>query len=131
MGSARGGRLALRAGHTLAENISNLTRDFPVNERGYFGIRGKGARASTRIIESGNPARTASKFAHLAASNPTATRMIDGKGIVWKMRDGGVVSYRYYSSSPDRSPVVELSLVKVPGVRDQKIHFVKKAGRQR
>ncbi len=42
-----------------------------------------------------------------------------------RMRDGTIITYRRYSNS-DGTPVVELSLVGAPGVKNQKIHFVKK-----
>ena len=66
------------------------------------------------------------EFAHLAAYSPTTTVFIEGKGVVWTMRDGTVVTHRFVSSSGDRSPVVELNVHNVSNVKSQKIHFVKR-----
>lgn len=125
MGLGGGGGLALARGRSLADNLSSLKASYPLNASGYFGKKGKG-RSGTRNIESGNPSRTAWDFAHTAAYSPVTTETIAGKGIVWTMRDGNVVSYRYTSSSKDHSPVVELKVHGIPGLRSQKIHFVKK-----
>lgn len=46
--------------------------------------------------------------------------------MVYRMRDGSVITHRYVSSSKDKSPVVELKVKNVSGVKSQKIHFVKK-----
>lgn len=51
------------------------------------------------------------------------------KGYIMRMADGALITYRYASSSPDRSPVVELTAGKASGVKTQKIHFVKRSSR--
>ena len=51
---------------------------------------------------------------------------IEGKGMVYRMRDGSVVSHRHVSSSKDGSPVVELKVKNASGIKSQKIHFVRK-----
>lgn len=40
------------------------------------------------------------------------------------MTDGTLVTYRYISSSRDRSPAVELRIKNLDRVKSQKIHFV-------
>lgn len=50
----------------------------------------------------------------------------EGKGMMYRMRDGSVVSHRYVSSSKDGSPVVELKVKNASGIKSQKIHFVRK-----
>ena len=124
MGSGSGVPLSLSGGKSLEENLNTLKKTFRLNKNGYFGTKGKG-RSNTRNISSKNPSRTAWDFAHIAAYSPMGTTTIAGKGTIWTMKDGGIVSYRYYSSSNDRSPVVELKVRNIPGVRSQKIHFTK------
>lgn len=126
MGLASGGVgiTALVGGNTLEENLSRLVEKFPVSESGYFGKRGHG-KHYIRNIESNNPARTAAEFAQLASMYPSSVSVIKGKGMVYTLRDGGVVSYRYFSSS-DGTPVVELTTNGISGIKNQKIHFVLK-----
>ena len=128
MGTGSGGSAAitaLRGGNRLDENMAKLSSKFPVTSKGYFGQPGQG-RKHTRNIESDNPARTAAEFASLASRNPVSTIPIQGKGMIYRMRDGSVISHRYVSSSKDGSPVVELKVKNASGVKSQKIHFVKK-----
>lgn len=126
MGLGSGSSLAIVSGRTFSDNLAALKNDYPLNSSGYFGTKGKG-RSKTRNIEASNPLKAAWDFAHLASFNPMKTVTIVGKGLRWTMRDGSVVSLRYYSSS-DGSPAVELNVHNVPGVKSQKIHFVKKEG---
>lgn len=125
MGAGSGGTTALRGGKTLKDNIFDLKAKFPVTESGYFGKPGQG-RKLTRNIESDNPARTAAEFTGIASRYPVSSICINGKGMIYRMRDGSVITHRYVSSSEDRSPVVELKVKNAPGIRSQKIHFVKK-----
>lgn len=112
-------------GNALTDNIPSLKERFPTTANGYFGKPGKG-RKHTRNIESSNPARTAAEFASVASKNPISCTAIEGKGMVCRMRDGSIVSHRFVSSSKDGSPVVELKVKNAPGIKSQKIHFVKK-----
>lgn len=125
MGTGSGGPSALRGGNSLIDNMSALASRFPVTPSGYFGKPGRG-RSHTRNIESGSPARTAAEFAGLAARTPVSAVPIEGKGMVYRMRDGSVVTHRCVSSSKDGSPAVELKIKQASGVKSQKIHFVKK-----
>ena len=125
MGQGDGATLALPNGRSLSDNLAALKASFPLNSSGYFGNKGHG-RSGTRNIEADSPLQAAWDFAHTAAYSPMATTTIAGKGVVWTMRDGNVVSHRFVSSSADHSPVVELKVHGIPGLRSQKIHFVKK-----
>ena len=120
MGSAKGDTMALRAGRSLEENLEELVKHFPVDERGYFGTRGVSRKERIRNIATEAPGRTA---AAMAAANPSVVRPLPDKGFMWIMRDGGRVTYRWTSTS-DGTPVVELSCNGVLGIADQKIHFV-------
>lgn len=115
----------LRGGNTFGDNIAELKSIFPTNGKGYFGKPGKG-RKHTRNIESDNPARTAAEFAGIASRSPVSSIPIEGKGMMYRMRDGSIIAHRYVSSSRDGSPVVELKVKNVSGVRSQKIHFTKR-----
>ncbi len=125
MGLGSGGTYALRAGRSFKEDIDELTKRFHLNSSGYFGTSGKG-RSHTRIIECSSPIKDAFDFANLAGYSPSSTKTITGKGIIRTMRDGTVISYRFYSKSKDHSPVVELNISNFDAVKSQKIHFVKK-----
>lgn len=123
MGSARGGVMALYVGGKLEDNLQELLKHFDVDANGYFGTKGKSKHSRIRNIASDNPGRTAAEFAYMAAANPSVTRPIPGKGFTWVMRDGGIVTYRWTSSS-DGTPVVELECKGISGIANQKIHFV-------
>lgn len=123
MGLGSGGG-ALKGGNRLIDNLGKLKDRFQLNNRGYFGIKGKG-RDYTRNIESSNPARTAAEFAAIAGENPVSAVAIEGKGMVYRMRDGSVITHRF-SSTSDGTPVVDINVKDVPGVKAQKIHFTKK-----
>ncbi len=116
---------ALRGGNRLDDNIADLVSKFPATPKGYFGRPGQG-RKHTRNIESDNPARTAAEFASIASRSHVSAIPIEGKGMMYRMRDGSIVSHRYVSSSKDGSPVVELKVKNASGIKSQKIHFVKK-----
>lgn len=123
MGTGSGETTALRGGSTLSDNVSDLKSKFPVNSKGIFGRRGQG-RGHTRNIDSSNPARTAAEFAGTASRGSVSAIPIEGKGMMYRMRDGSVISHRY--TSRDGSPVVELKVKNTSGIRSQKIHFTKK-----
>lgn len=127
MGTGGGGGAitALKSGNTLEDNIAELKEKFPITGSGYFGKKGQG-RKYTRNIESDNPARKAAEFAAIAGRNPVSSIPIKGKGMTYRMRDGSIVTHRYVFSSKDGSPVVELMVKNVSGVKSQKIHFTKK-----
>ena len=116
MGTGSGGVAALRGGNVLADNVPSLKGKFPTTASGYFGKPGKG-RKHTRNIESSNPARTAAKFASIASKNPVSCIAIEGKGMIYRMRDGSIIGHRPVSSSKDGSPVVELKVKNALGIK--------------
>lgn len=124
MGSGPG-PMALWAGRTFVDNLPELSERFALKPSGHFGSKTP-RNGRVRIIESVDPAKDAYDFQSPAGNNPSVFKVIDGgKGHVMRMRDDTIITYRRYSNS-DGTPVVELSLVDAPGVRNQKIHFVKK-----
>jgi hypothetical protein len=123
MGLGSGGG-ALRGGNRFSDNVPNLISRFKLNNNGYFGTKGKGGKG-TRNLDSNNPAKTAAEFSAIASKAYVSARPIPGKGTIYRMRDGGYIIYRRISSS-DGSPVVELSVNNVAGIRNQKIHFTRR-----
>lgn len=112
-------------GNTFAQNLTEAMSVVPLRKNGYFGDKSthKGARY-VRTFESSNPSRTAYEFAAKASKNFASMTTIPGKGYIMKMRDGTLITYRYVSSSRDRSPAVELKVRDLKRVKSQKIHFV-------
>ncbi len=113
--------------HSINENIKKLS-DFYMFSNGYFGSRGDSTRESTRHIESSTPISTSINFYNKLTYGGIEKALPNGKGVVTKLQDGSIVSYRKISSS-DGSPVVDINIKysnNTGGVRQQKIHFVKK-----
>ena len=123
MGVGSGGA-PLKGGNRFSDNASELLKRFKLNSSGYFGAKGAGGKG-VRNLDSGNPARTAAEFAGIASKAYVSAKPIPGKGTVYRMRDGGYIIYRRTSSS-DGTPVVELSVNGVAGIKDQKIHFTRR-----
>lgn len=123
MGVGSGGA-PLKGGNRFSDNAPELLKRFKLNSNGYFGAKGTGGKG-VRNLDSGNPARTAAEFAGIASKAYVSAKPIPGKGTVYRMRDGGYIIYRRTSSS-DGTPVVELSVNGVAGIKDQKIHFTRR-----
>ena len=73
-----------------------------------------------------DPLGTAKEFFNLATKNSVLkTNLPNGNGIKAEMKDNTIITIRPVSSSPDRSPAINISN-KIPGrIKDQKIHFIK------
>lgn len=123
MGVGSGGA-PLKGGNRFSDNAPDLIKRFKLNSSGYFGTKGKGGKG-VRSLDSRSPARTAAEFAGIASKSYVSARPIPGKGTIYRMRDGGYIIYRRTSSS-DGTPVVELSVNSVAGIKDQKIHFTRR-----
>ena len=99
----------------------------PLSRSGRFGAKSATSRGDVRVFECTDPARTAYTFAQKASRGFVSMTPIQGKGYIMRMNDGTLITYRYISSSADRSPVVELKIKNLKRVRTQKIHFVKRS----
>ena len=127
MGKAMHGRFQGTAGsfsssNTLNDNLPKLTKKYPL-KNGYFGPRGSG-RKYVRIMKCKDPLGTAKEFYRIATKNhETETPSPGGK--VAKMRDGTEITIRPASSSPDKSPAVDINMASPGQVNKQKIHFIK------
>ena len=111
------------AAHTLNDNLPELTKKYPLSKDGYFAPRGKRGNY-VRIMKCKDPLGTAKDFYILAAKNHKTEEPIPG-GKVATMRDESSITFRPVSSSPDRSPAVDINISSPGRVNRQKIHFIK------
>ena len=117
---------SLSTGNTIRDNLAEAMAVVPLKKSGYFADASKHkGRKRVRVYACSNPARTASEFANKMTKNYVSLAPIEGKGYCCTMRDGSKITYRWISSSKDRSPVVELTIRNFKRVKSQKIHFVK------
>lgn len=108
---------------SLDQNLSATITVYPT-ENGYFGI--KGSSWGIREIHSRNHEATAKDFFNRIAKGGILDLKTIKGGIVSRLKDGSVVSYRKITSS-NNSPAVEIRFRKLSsryGINDQKIHFV-------
>ena len=127
MGKGMHGRFQGTAGsasskHTLNDNLPKLTTKYPL-KNGYFAPRGSGNN-HVRIMKCKDPLGKAKEFYRLATKNHETETPIPG-GKVAKMRDGTEITIRPVSSSPDKSPAVDIKITSPGQVNRQKIHFIK------
>ncbi len=114
--------------HTIADNLSEVTKHFPLTAEGFFGTPGK--NHGVRHIESSAPISTAYEFFNRLIEGYDTIEPItykDGKrkGCKVYMNDGSVITFRRKSTS-DGTPAVDINIKTVGRVRPHKIHFVKK-----
>ncbi len=130
MGKAMHGRFQGTAGsssssNTLNDNLPKLTKKYPLSKDGYFAPRGGGDNY-VRVMKCKAPLGTAHDFYKLATQNHIKeTRIPGGKGKYAEMRDGTTITIRPVSSSPDKSPAVDIKITSPGRVKGQKIHFIK------
>lgn len=130
MGKGAHGRFQGTAGsssssHTLNDNLPKLTQKYPLSKDGYFAPRGDGGN-HVRVMKCKDPLGTAKDFYRLATKNYIYQEKIPGGiGNVAEMRDGTRITFRPVSSSPDKSPAIDIRRVSFGQVKRQRIHFVK------
>ena len=108
---------------SLDQNLNSVSLSYPISN-GYFGI--KGSSYGIREIHSRNHEKTAKDFFNKIARGGILDLQTIKGGVVSRMKDGTVVSYRKITSS-NNSPAVEIRFRKLDskfGIKDQKIHFV-------
>ena len=131
MGKGTHGRFQGTAGsasskHTLNDNLPKLTKKYPLSKDGYFGTPASKKDNYVRHIASKDPLGTAKEFYKLATKNHIKeTPIPGGKGNYAKMHDGTTITIRPVSSSPDKSPAVDINIASPGRVNKQKIHFIK------
>lgn len=109
---------------SLDQNIASTTSTYPLTN-GYFGV--KGSSFGIREIHSRNHEETAKQFFNKIAKGGILDLQTIKGGVVSRMKDGTIISYRKITSSSN-SPAVEIRFRKLDskyGIKDQKIHFVK------
>lgn len=109
---------------SLDQNISATISSYSISN-GYFGV--KGASYGVREIHSRNHEAAAKDFFNKIAKGGMLDLKTIAGGVVSRLKDGTVVSYRKITKSPN-SPAVEIRFRNAKskyGINDQKIHFVK------
>ena len=110
--------------HKFIDNIPSLLGKYKCNN-GFFGTKGRGRRF-TRNIYSKDPIKEAKCFFELAGNGGVFKTLDNGRGIVSKLEDGTIISFRKISTS-DGTPVVEINIRQsksILQIKGQKIHFV-------
>lgn len=108
---------------SLEDNVNNIKASYPLSD-GYFGVKGSSRRI--REIHSKNHEAVAKDFFNTIAKGGILDLKTIPGGVVSRLKDGTVVSYRKITSSFN-SPAVEIRFRSVDskyGIKDQKIHFV-------
>ena len=109
--------------HSLEDNIALTTIIYPLID-GCFGQKGKSR--GVREIHSRNYEAVAKNFFNAIARGGILDLCTIEGGVVSRMKDGSVISYRRITSSVN-SPAVEIRFRKLTskyGIKNQKIHFV-------
>lgn len=102
---------------TVGYNAHKMRKKYPTTKDGYFGVKGK----SSRVIYSKNHVKESKQFYSEISKGGKETSLPNGHGVQKTMRDGGKVTYREKTSTPN-SPAVDLG--KMQGkIKNQKIHF--------
>lgn len=109
--------------HSLSDNIGTVKLSYPI-VNGFFGTKGRSERV--REIHSVNHEAAAKDFFNKIAKGGILDLQTIRGGVISRLKDGTIISYRKITSSPN-SPAVEIRFrtndLKC-GVKDQKIHFV-------
>ena len=129
MGKGAHGRFKGTAGsspssNTLNDNLPKLTKKYPL-KNGYFGPRGSG-RKYVRIMKCKDPLGTAKEFYKIATHKSLSKENLDNTvGQKAVLKGGTTITFRAVSSSPDKSPAIDIKRVSPGQVKGQKIHFIK------
>ena len=109
--------------HSLEDNANEI-KSFYTLSNGFFGVKGRPRRV--REIHSKEHEKTAKDFFNRIAKGGILDLKTIPGGVISRLKDGTIVSYRKITSSPN-SPAVEIRFRSVDskyGIKDQKIHFV-------
>lgn len=109
--------------HSFEDNINDIKASYTLSN-GFFGAKGKSRRV--REIHSKDHEKAAKDFFNTIAKGGILDLKTIPGGVISRLKDGTVVSYRKITSSPN-SPAVEIRFRSVDskcGIKDQKIHFV-------
>ncbi|MBQ7340405.1 MAG: hypothetical protein IJW43_06095 [Clostridia bacterium] len=110
---------------TVDFNAFRIRRKYPLSKHGYFGVSGE----NRRVIYANNHHREAKSFFSKLSRGGRKKDALKKKTLrnnidIRVMRDGGHVTYREKTSTPN-SPAVDLGRL-TGKVKNQRIHFLKK-----
>ena len=105
---------------TVDYNANKNRKRYPTTKSGYFGEQGE----NKRIIYSKNQVKESKRFYCKIGKGGEEKLLTNGHGKQKIMKDGGIVTYRKETSTPN-SPAVDLGKMKGK-VKNQRIHFIKK-----
>lgn len=113
-----------KRGRSLAENLSQTIREFPISGEGLFGTPGN--NSGVRHITSQDPVSTSIRFFGLLTEGGDVLTHVPGKIVVKRTSDDAFITWRPVSSS-DGTPAVDINVSKVVHgfVHSHKIHFEK------
>ncbi len=101
-------------------NTKGSKSKYQPNEHGYYGTKGNSSDSSIRHLKGG--IEEAKKFFNeMTKGFKSEDRVGKGNWLRRTMPDGGVVTYRPVSSSPDKTPAIDIGK---GNFKRQKIHFI-------
>jgi hypothetical protein len=112
--------------HSISDNLQ-ITAKYYKYSNGYFGDKGKSPKNRNREIDCDNPIIVSKNFYDSIANGGIETTLENGKGLITKLKDGTIITYREITSTAN-SPAVEINIKKSTnnsGIKTQKIHFEK------
>lgn len=105
---------------SIDENAEKMKNDYPYNEHGKFGIKGK----NCRIIKSNSPVETSIDFYKRISEGGVMKKLKKGNGTMTILGDGSVITHRIITSTKG-SPAVDINISHAKVITSQKIHFIK------
>lgn len=105
---------------TVDYNAHKNRKKYPTTKGGYFGVAGD----NKRVIYSKDQYKESKQFYSKMGKGGVEKPLQNMHGVQKIMKDGGVVSYREKTSTPN-SPAVDFGKMKGQ-VKNQRIHFIKK-----
>lgn len=107
--------------HTISDNVATTSKKYDYNN-GYFGEQGKSSMKKNRQIKCVNPTKESTKFYDSIANGGIEEPLSNGRGLITKLRDGTIITYRKITSTAG-SPAVEINIKNSTGsngVKSQK-----------
>lgn len=123
MGSGLFGSFGNSKGNTLSSvdaNVDAMIANYPINEAGFFGERGK----NERVIKTPTPEATSMDFYGKIGIGGTVESLTNGKGTRTILDDGTIIVHRLITKTPN-SPAVSIKVINSKRIKSQKIHFIK------
>lgn len=119
MGSGYHGGFGI--GSTIDDNVNSMKMDYPVNQAGYFGEKGK----NVRVIETETPEETSIDFFERIGKGGKTAFLANGHGSMTTLSDGTIIVHRLITSTKG-SPAVSITIIQSKSIKSRKIHFIKR-----